>query len=292
MGRDLADAFPEAAGLWEQAEDILEVPLRRICWEGPEEELTSTENAQPAILLHSYAVWRLLPDRVRDSAVVAAGHSLGEFTAYLVAGALEFPDALRLVRRRGELMARSEEGTMAAVLGLEDERVQELCEGVDAGRVVAANFNAPGQVVISGDVAAVERAGAVAREAGARKVIPLDVSGAFHSPLMEVARAGLEEALDGVEIGAPRVPVVANVSAEPVERAGEARDLLVRQLTSPVRWRESVERMRGFGPARWLELGPGRVLAGLARRIDRSLDVTSVGTAEAVRAERGEGTDE
>jgi [acyl-carrier-protein] S-malonyltransferase len=292
MGRDLADAFPEAGGLWEQAEEILDVPLRRICWEGPEEELTSTENAQPAILLHSYAVWRLLPEGVRDSAVVAAGHSLGEFTAYLVAGALEFPDALRLVRRRGELMARSEEGTMAAVLGLEDDRVRELCDGVDAGPVVAANFNAPGQVVISGDVAAVEQAGAAAREAGARRVIPLDVSGAFHSPLMEVARAGLEEALDGVEIDAPRVPVVANVSAEPVETAGEARDLLVRQLTSPVRWSESVERMRGFAPDRWLELGPGRVLAGLARRIDRSLDVTSVGTAEAVRTERGEGTDE
>ena len=290
MGRDLAEAYTEAARLWEEAEAVLDVPLREICWEGPEEELTRTENAQPAILLHSYVAWRLLPEDVRSSVVAAAGHSLGEFTAYLVAGALSFEEALRLVRRRGELMARSEEGTMAAVLGLDDGEVEAACREA-GGVVVAANFNAPGQVVISGAVDAVERAGERAREAGARRVLPLDVSGAFHSPLMEVAREGLAGALETAELGAPRFPVVANASGEAVEDAETARRLLVQQLTSPVRWVACVERIREMGPGRWLELGPGTVLSGLCRRIDRSLDVTSVGDAEAMRTERGEARD-
>lgn len=282
MGRDLAESRPEAEELYARAEEILDVPLRRICWEGPEEELTRTENAQPAILVHSYAAWRLLPRRMREGVRVAAGHSLGEFTAYLVAGALTFPDALRLVRHRGELMARSEEGAMAAVLGLDDGAVEELCAATD-GVVVAANYNAPGQVVISGSVAAVEAASEGAREAGARRVIPLDVSGAFHSPLMEVAREGLAEALREVDLRDPSFPVVANVTAEPVTEAPRVRELLVRQLTAPVRWAASVRRMDAMGPAGWLELGPGRVLAGLARRIDRSLEVRSVGTAGDLR---------
>lgn len=290
MGRDLAEHHPEAAELWEEAEAVLDVPLREICWEGPEEELTRTENAQPAILLHSYVVWRLLPEDVRGSVVAAAGHSLGEFTAYLVAGSLTFGDALRLVRRRGELMARSEEGTMAAVLGLDDEEVEAACRDA-GGVVVAANFNAPGQVVISGAVDAVERAADRAREAGARRVLSLDVSGAFHSPLMEVAREGLAGALAEAEFRAPAFPVVANASGDAVEDAETARRLLVEQLTSPVRWVACVERIREMGPARWLELGPGTVLSGLCRRIDRSLDVTSVGDAAAVRTERGEAED-
>lgn len=286
MGRNLAEAFPEAAELFERAEAVLGVPLRRICWDGPEEELTRTENAQPALLLHGYVVWSLLPDSVRTSTTVAAGHSLGEFTAYLAAGALGFEDALRLVRRRGELMAASEEGTMAAVLGLDDDEVEAVCEETE-GVVVPANYNAPGQVVVSGATAAVERAGDRAREAGGR-VMELDVSGAFHSPLMEVARDGLEEALREVEIRPPRFPVVANAAARPVEDPGTARELLVEQLTSPVRWVEGVEAMRSRRPGRWLELGPGRVLAGLMRRIDRSIDVASVGSAEDVEEIRRE----
>lgn len=280
MGRDLAEAFPEAAELFERAEDVLGVPLRRICWDGPEEELTRTENAQPALLLHGYAVWSLLPEALRASATVGAGHSLGEFTAYLAAGALGFEDALRLVRRRGELMAASEEGTMAAVIGLDDEEVEAVCEATD-GVVVPANFNAPGQVVVSGATDAVERAGDRAREAGAR-VMELDVSGAFHSPLMEVARDGLEEALRDVEIRPPRFPVVANATARPVDDPDTARELLVEQLTSPVRWVAGVEAMRSRRLDRWLELGPGRVLAGLMRRIDRSVEVESLGSAEDV----------
>lgn len=290
MGRELAGAFPEARAVFRRAEEVLGFPLSELCAEGPEEELTRTENAQPAILVHSYAVWTVLPAGVRESTVAAAGHSLGEFTAYLVAGALEFEDALRLVRRRGELMARSREGTMAAVLGLDDETVEALCEEQE-GVVVAANFNAPGQVVLSGTVEAVGRAGERASEAGAKRVIPLDVSGAFHSPLMEVAREGLAEALEAVDLRDPVFPVVANATGEAVTDGERARELLVRQLTSPVRWASCVERLAGFGAGRWLELGPGRVLRGLARRIDRSLPVRSIGGPEGVAELEGESRD-
>lgn len=290
MGRDLAERWPDEAGeLFERADRVLDHDLSRICWEGPEEELTRTENAQPAILLHSYAAWRLLPERLREEVVVAAGHSLGEFTAYLCAGALSFEDALRLVRRRGELMARSDEGTMAAVLGMDDDRVRELCSE-DGGTVVAANFNSPGQVVISGEEDAVERVGTRAEEAedGARRVLPLQVSGAFHSPLMQVAREGLAEALGAVDFGDPEFPVVANVSAGPVTSGEEARRLLIDQLTSPVRWTESVLAMRDHDPDRWLEVGPGNVLTGLLRRIDRSQDGETAGDAGTLAALRGE----
>lgn len=282
MGRELAASSPEAAAVFRRADELLEEPLSRLCWEGPEEELTRTENAQPAILTHSYAVWSALPGAVRESVVAAAGHSLGEFTAYLVAGALSFEDAVRLVRRRGELMARSREGTMAAVLGLGDEEVEAVCDGVE-GVVVAANYNAPGQVVVSGEVEAVREASRRAEEAGARKVVPLDVSGAFHSPLMEVAREGLAGALEAVELRGPAFPVVANATAEAVESAGRARELLVQQLTSPVRWASSVRRLAGLGAGRWLELGPGSVLRGLARRIDRDLVVQSIADPEGLR---------
>lgn len=281
MGRDLAERWPEARELFERGDEVLGHDLSRVCWEGPAEELTRTENAQPAILLHSYVVWALLPGELREDVVVGAGHSLGEFTAYLCAGTLAFEDALGLVRRRGELMARSEAGTMAAVLGLDGGRVRELCRE-DEGIVVAANFNAPGQVVISGDEDAVRRTGKRAEEAGARRAVPLQVSGAFHSPLMEVAREGLREALEAVEFRDPDFPVVANVSAEPVSSGSEARRLLVEQLTSPVRWAEGVRAMRDHRPERWLEVGPGSVLTGLLRRIDGSQDDRAVGDADAV----------
>lgn len=286
MGADLVDTYPEAAELYAEAGEVLGVALGRLCREGPAEELTRTENAQPAILTHSYVVWRLLPEDVRESVVVAAGHSLGEFTAYLCAGALSFRDALRIVRRRGELMARARNGTMAAVLGLDDDAVRAACEAVDQGVVVAANFNAPGQVVISGDEAGVEAASERAREAGARRVLPLDVSGAFHSPLMQVAREGLAEALAEATFGDPAFPVVANAAARPVRDGEEARSLLLEQLTSPVRWVESIGVMRDLGARRWLEIGPGTVLAGLLRRIDRSLEGVAAGGAEDVRAWR------
>lgn len=286
MGKELAEAFPAVRELYERADDLLGAPLSRISWRGPEGRLTRTENAQPAILLHGYAVWTILAERLEGEVIVAAGHSLGEFTAHLAAGTFSFEDALRIVRRRGELMGRAGDrrpGTMAAVIGLADGAVEEACAAVERGTAVPANFNAPGQVVISGDVAAVARAGELAMERGARRVVPLEVSGAFHSPLMAEAREGLREALEAVEIADPTFPVVSNARAGPVTVAAAARETLVEQLTSPVRWAQGVRVMAGMGPERWLELGPGNVLAGLLRRIDSSLEVTSVAGADGVR---------
>lgn len=289
MGKDLAEAFPEARSVFEEADEALGTALSRLCWEGPEEELTSTINAQPAILVHSAAVWRVLSARVPDVAL-AAGHSLGEFSAYHAAGSLAFADAVRTVRRRGELMLRSgteRPGTMAAVLGLDDAAAEEVCRAASeggAGVVVAANYNAPGQIVVSGDVEAVRRLEERAREAGAKRVIPLNVSGAFHSPLMAVAEPGLRAQLESVELRTPAFEIVSNVTAAPVRETAEARDLLVRQLTSPVRWVASMRAMLEAGVSEFLELGPGGVLAGLLRRVDRGAAVRSLGTAAEVES--------
>jgi [acyl-carrier-protein] S-malonyltransferase len=285
MGRDLADAFAEARETFAEADDVLGFSLSRLCWEGPETELTLTANAQPAILVHSIAAWRVLTARKPLGIALGAGHSLGEFTAYVAAGALEFADAVRTVRRRGELMLESgaaRPGTMAAVLGLNDAAAEAVCREASAAGdvVVAANYNAPGQLVISGDVEAVRRAEELARAAGAKRVVPLNVSGAFHSPLMEVAVEGLRAQLEAIELGDPAFPVVSNVTAEPVSDAGEARDLLVRQLVSPVRWVDSVAGMRRAGTESFLEVGPGNVLTGLLRRIDRAAVGRALGTAD------------
>jgi [acyl-carrier-protein] S-malonyltransferase len=279
MGRDLALVHPRAAAAFERANDVLGVDLRKICWEGPEDELTRTENAQPAILLHSYAVWICMPDAVRKRVTVAAGHSLGEFTAYLAAGTIDFEDALRIVRIRGELMSRAgtvRPGTMAALIGLDAGTVQDLCSSVSEGIVVPANYNAPGQIVISGDVSAVEVARERALAAGAKRAVPLNVSGAFHSPLMAEARDGLAHALGSVQVRDPEFPVVANAVASPVIDAARARELLVEQLTSPVRWVECVRSIIATKPDVWFEVGPDRVLTGLMRRIDRTMDVRSI----------------
>jgi [acyl-carrier-protein] S-malonyltransferase len=291
MGRDLAERFPAAARVFERADDALGVPLSRIMWDGPEEDLTATHNAQPAILAHSIAVLEVLGDRL-PPVTMAAGHSLGEFSAYVAAGSLAFEDAVRAVRRRGELMFRTGQerpGTMAAVLGLEDEALERVCReasGRTGGDCVPANFNAPGQIVISGDEPAVAAAMELAKEAGARRALPLNVSGAFHSPLMAVAEDGLRTHLEAVDLTDPAFAVVSNVTASPVSEAGEARALLVRQLTSPVRWTASMRTMREQGVSRFIELGPGAVLAGLMKRIDGGAAVTSVGTADQVDAYR------
>jgi [acyl-carrier-protein] S-malonyltransferase len=290
MGRDVAERFPAAKAVWEQADEALGFSLSRLCWEGPDDELTATVNAQPALLAHSAAVWAVLSEAQLD-VVCAAGHSLGEFSAYHAAGSLALADALRMVRRRGELMFQSGQarpGTMAAVLGLDDEVVDGVCrEASSEGSVVVpANYNSPGQVVVSGDVAAVERVSPMLVSAGAKKVQALNVSGAFHSPLMEVAAAGLQERLDAVELGAPAFPVVSNVTATAVSDPAEARVLLVEQLTSPVRWTASVRGMLGLGVERFLEVGPGKVLTGMLKRIDRAAEGrgTALGTAEALEA--------
>jgi [acyl-carrier-protein] S-malonyltransferase len=284
MGLELAEAYPAVREVFQQADDILGFALSKLCWEGPEEELTQTENAQPAILVHSYAAWTVVENDLAGRVRFGAGHSLGEFTAYTAAGSLRFEDAARLVRRRGELMAASRAGTMSAVVGLTPVDVEGICARVsgEGGVVVPANYNSPQQIVISGDVAAVVRAGELASEAGAKMVRPLTVSGAFHSPLMADAEAGLREAVEAVEFRDPAFPVVSNVTAEPVTDAATARTRLVSQLTSPVRWTQSVLRIAGEGTTAFAELGPGKVLTGLLRRIDRELEGQEIGTPQDV----------
>jgi len=288
MGADLAARYPEARDTFAEADDVLGVPLSRIAWEGPEAELTATNNAQPALLTHSVAVLRVIGSRLGGVAC-AAGHSLGEFTAYVAAGSLAFADALKLVRHRGELMHHAGDeraGAMAAIIGLDDDVVADLCERAsgEAGVCVPANYNSPGQVVVSGDTAAVEAAMALARDAGARLVTRLNVSGAFHSPLMEPAVAGLAAHVRDVPFDNPRFPVLSNVNARPVTDAATAKEALIRQLTSAVRWTECVRAMAGCGAERYLELGPGQVLAKLHRRIDRDATVQAVGTVRDVEA--------
>ncbi len=288
MGHDLAERFPEARAVFEEADDALGGTLSRIMWEGPETELTATLNAQPAILAHSVAVHRVVAARLGEVRC-AAGHSLGEFSAYVAAGALRFDEAVRTVRLRGELMFRGGEerpGTMAAVLGLDDDVVERVCREAsrEGEACVPANYNSPGQIVISGDVVAVDRAVERAREAGARRARRLNVSGAFHSPLMAVAEAGLATRLETVALERPAFPVVSNVTAEPVSDPDAARDLLVRQLTSPVRWTACVRTMVDAGVRRFFELGPGSVLSGLLKRIERGADAATLGTADEVEA--------
>lgn len=290
MGRDLADRFPEARAVFQEADEALGFSLSNLMWDGPAEELTLTSNAQPALLTHSAAVWAVLKSADLD-VVAAAGHSLGEFSAYHAAGSISFADAVRTVRRRGELMLASgsaRPGTMAAVLGLDDEIVEGVCReaSTESEVVVPANFNSPGQVVVSGDVAAVERVGPMLVSAGAKKVQPLTVSGAFHSPLMTVAVDGLQAQLEGIAFADPAFPVVSNVTASPVADAEEARRLLVEQLTSPVRWTQSVRTLLQMGAERFLEVGAGKVLVTMLKRIDPAAAGTGepAGTADALAA--------
>lgn len=281
MGATLADAYPEARVVFQEADEVLGFEISTLCWEGPAEKLTATENAQPALLTHSIAVLRVLAGRDLTPGL-AAGHSLGEFSAHVAAGSLEFADALRLVRTRGEAMAdagRESPGTMAAILGLDYAAVEALCETVvQPGEVlVPANDNAPGQVVVSGSVAAVRRAVERAGGHGARKAVELDVSGAFHSPLMQPAATRLAAALEEVEVRPARIPVVGNVDARPVREPDSIRRRLLEQLTAPVRWVACVEALRELGARVFVEPGPGRVLTGLLRRIDDGLTGRAVG---------------
>jgi len=284
MGKDLADAYPAARATFDSIDAALGVPLSRIMWEGPDGELQQTQNAQPAILAHSAAVLAATADRLGPVAA-AAGHSLGEYSAYVAAGSLSPVEAARLVRRRGELMQEAgskRPGAMAAVLGLETGSVERACREASTENevAVAANLNAPDQTVISGDPGAIERAGEGCRAAGARRVLPLKVSGAFHSPLMEPAAAGLREVLAGAALAAPRFPVVANASATPVDNAPEARRRLAEQLTAPVRWVECVQALAGLAPGvRFIEVGPGAVLGGLLKRILPNPEYVALGTA-------------
>jgi [acyl-carrier-protein] S-malonyltransferase len=295
MGQALAERFPAARDVFESADRALGYSLSAICWNGPKEELTKTQHAQPALLTHSIAAWRLVEAAgVRPSWV--AGHSLGEYSACVAAGALDFEDAVRLVRRRGELMYQAgieRPGTMAAILGLDRASVEAVCEeAADAGVVRAANLNAPGQIVISGEIPAVERACEIARAKGAKRAIRLDVSGAFHSPLMASAADGLNEALAAVTVRDAEVPILCNVRAEPVRRADEIRGALEAQLLGAVRWEDSMRALLEAGATGFVEIGAGRVLCGLLRTIDkqaRSWNVDAPDSLEAILTALGAG---
>lgn len=289
MGKDLADRFPEARHTFEAIDDALGVPLSRIMWEGPEDELVLTHNTQPAILAHSAAVHAVVRERL-GTVMAGAGHSLGEYSAYVAAGSLAAPEAARLVRRRGELMHEAgsrRPGAMSAVLGLDPAGVAAACaeaSGAD-GVAVAANLNSPDQIVISGDPVAVARAGDGCKARGAKRVIPLKVSGAFHSPLMEPAVPGLQAALAAAAFAAPAFPIVANASAEPVRTPADAVRLLTAQLTAPVRWIECMQAAAALAPdAMFIELGPGSVLSGLLRKILPGARSITLGTAAEVEA--------
>lgn len=272
MGRALAEASPAAAEVFATADRVLGRSLRQICWEGPAEELKKSVNTQPALLTHSVAALRQLEAAGLEPAFVA-GHSLGEYSACVAAGALTFEDALRVTQRRGELMYQAgldRPGAMAAVLGLSAADVQAVCEeSADAGIVRAANLNAPGQVVISGEPAAVDRASELAKARGAKRAIKLEVSGAFHSPLMASAADGLREVLASVPVRDARCPIISNALARPVQQAGEIRAALEAQLLASVRWEESMRWLLANGVEGCVELGTGKVLRGLLRTLDK-----------------------
>lgn len=290
MGRDLYDAFPAARDAFHAVDDAIGTALTTLAFEGPAEELTRTLNAQPALLAHSAAVWAVVGDALRPHVVAAAGHSLGEFSAYHLAGALDLASAARIVRRRGALMYETgvaRPGAMAAILGVLGTPIEALCAAASAesGLVVPANFNSEEQVVVSGEVAGVERLMALAKEAGAKRCLPLPVSGAFHSPLMAPAQAGLADALEAEPWRDPRVPVVANVDAVAVHDAAQARTRLVEQLTAPVQWTRVVQTLVAAHPdATFLEVGTGAVLAGLVRRIAPGVRTQTCGTVADVEA--------
>lgn len=275
MGKDLYESNPKARALFDKADEILGFKISEIMFSGTDEELKQTRVTQPAIFLHSVALAVALGEEFQPDMV--AGHSLGELSALTAAGALSFEDGLRLVSARAEAMQKACEvkpSTMAAVIALADEKVEEVCAGID-GVVVAANYNCPGQVVISGEVESVQAACVALKEAGAKRALPLNVSGAFHSPMMEPARAELQKAIEATEFHTPRCAVYQNVDAQPHTDPVEIKQNLIAQLTSPVRWTQSVERMCADGATTFEELGPGQVLQGLIKKINKEVEVSS-----------------
>ncbi len=290
MGRSLADAYPEARAVFEAADEALGTKLSKLCFEGPEETLRHTEVTQPAILTTSIAALRAVQTERPDlTFAFAAGHSLGEFSALVAAGVLQFEDAVRLVQTRGRLMQAavpSGEGAMSAVMGLEAGPIAQVCEDVtrEVGTVVApANFNSPEQTVISGEAKAVAEANQRLSAAGAKKVVELAVSAPFHCALMQPAADGLREALADIDVGSFAFPVVSNVEARPNTDPTRVKALLVQQVTAPVRWVESVRALAEAGQTSALEVGPGKVLMGLARRIDRGLKVGLTQDADSLK---------
>jgi len=288
MGKDVAAEFSSARAVFDRADEALGMSLSQLCFEGPADELTLTNNAQPALVAHGAALWAATRDVIGASVMAAAGHSLGEFTAYHAATSLGLEDAVRLVRRRGELMLESgiaRPGTMAAILGDTTRPVEQICEQatMEAGLVVAANYNSPGQIVLSGEEPGVDRAMQLCKDAGAKRAIRLNVSGAFHSPLMKSASNGLTQALANVQFDDPHFAVYANVNGEPVTKADRAKQLLLEQLSKPVRWTDEVRALaERFPDALFVEMGLGNVLVGLVKKIAPAVKTATCGTAAEV----------
>lgn len=289
MGRELVESYPEARAIFAQADDVLGFALSRLCFDGPETDLTDTLNAQPAILTHSVAALRVIAARAPEvKPACVAGHSMGEFGALVAAGALAFEDGLRLVRERGRLMkqaGQAQPGGMAAILNLTRDVLDEVCREASAAigqPVQVANDNSPGQIVISGDAAALDKAMELAKARGAKRTIKLAVSIAAHSQLMANAAREFRAALDAVSFASINIPVVGNVYARPIDPV-DIRDELEAQLTSPVRWTETVQYLARQGVTTCIEVGPKDVLAGLVRRIDTTLTAMSVGDPKGVQ---------
>jgi [acyl-carrier-protein] S-malonyltransferase len=288
MGQQLAEQYPEVMDYFKKADETLSAELSKLIFEGPQEELTKTVNTQPALLTTSMAIL----ERFQKAAITpdyVAGHSLGEYTALVAAGALSFEDGVFAVRKRGEFMegaVPNGEGSMAAILGLDREPLAEVTAEVsNSGFPVSlANLNCPGQIVISGSRKGVELAGVKAKEAGAKRAIPLEVSGPFHSSLMKPAATQLREVLDGLDMKEARIPVIANVSANPMTTAIEIKENLIEQLYSPVLWEDSVVKMIDLGVDTFIEIGPGKVLSGLIKKINRSVKTYSISDEESCQS--------
>lgn len=270
MGREISEKLDSASAIWSQANEILGYDLQKLCFEGPDEELKNTLHAQPALLVSGILHFQAAQNEV--SAAMTAGHSLGEYTALVAAGALTFEAALRLVKRRAELMAQAPEGAMAALIGLPDENLEAVLSSAREGAtLVAANFNSPGQVVVSGAPEAVERAMSQAKAQGAKLAVRLPVSGAFHSPIMSDAGKEMESLIEAAPFQDAKIPVFQNTTASGATRAEELKNALKGQMTGPVRWTETIQNMVGAGATEFYELGPGNVLTGLVKRIDKSV---------------------
>lgn len=269
MAKDLYAHSDNVKALYRLASNEIGEDIAKLSFEGPAEQLKETRFTQPAILLHSLAILKILKDTL-PKFDFACGHSLGEYGALVVAGAISFEDAIKAVVKRSALMeeaCRKNPGTMAAIIGLDEKKVEQVCQGASkTGVVVPANFNSKNQIVISGEIEAVKKACEIAKAAGAKRAILLEVGGAFHSPLMESAREGLKKYLENVEIKDPAVPVIANVIAQPVKKASEIKKLLVGQITAPVKWAQTMEFLSGNDVTTVIEIGPGKVLSGMAKR--------------------------
>ena len=288
MGRDLYDSFDSAKAVFEQADQTLGVPLSRLCFDGPEDELRQTINAQPAIVAVSFACLEVIKDAVSSDAIpsptIVAGHSLGEYTALAAAGVLDFADTVCLARERGRLMHEAginQPGGMVAIIGLDEASLAEVCSQADT-RV--ANINCPGQLVISGAKENIAQAADLAKSRGAHRVIPLQVSGAFHTPLMQPAFDGMSKVMAALSFRDPVIPIIANTTAQPVTTAGLIKGELLGQLCNCIQWKRSIEYMVDGGVSTFIEIGPGKVLSGLIKRINKDVKTLNIGDAEAIKS--------